>query len=189
MANQIFFSSDLHFMHDREFLYKPRGFNSIYEMNEAIVKNFNEVIDDDDDLYLLGDLMLNDNDAGMKLFNQLPGRKHLIIGNHDIDSRVELYKNGRQVVEILGYATMFRYKKFHFYLSHYPTMTSNLDDNGKLYKSVINLYGHTHQKTNFYNDIPFMYHVGLDSHNCYPVDIDTIIGDIIIKRDECLKML
>ena len=101
--DKIWFSSDLHLMHDRDFVYKPRGFNSVYEMNEQIIKNFNEVVDDGDDLYLLGDLMLNDNVAGMQLLNQLPGRKHIILGNHDTNTRVELYKTGRQVVEILGF--------------------------------------------------------------------------------------
>ena len=28
-----------------------------------------------------------------------------------------------------------------------------------------------------------MYHVGLDSHNCYPVNIDEIISDIQKQRD------
>ena len=32
-----------------------------------------------------------------------------------------------------------------------------------------------------------MYHVGVDSHNCYPVLLDTIIEDINQQAKECLK--
>ena len=47
---------------------------------------------------------------------------------------------------------------------------------------VINLFGHTHQTTNFYNDNPYMYHVGVDSHDCYPVLLEDILESIKIKR-------
>ena len=34
--SKIWFTSDLHFCHDRDFIYGPRGFKSVQEMNEAI---------------------------------------------------------------------------------------------------------------------------------------------------------
>ena len=49
---------------------------------------------------------------------------------------------------------------------------------------VINLYGHTHQTHNFYEDRYYMYHVGMDSHDCYPVHIDTILAEIKAKKEE-----
>ena len=54
---------------------------------------------------------------------------------------------------------------------------------------LVNLFGHTHQKTNFYNGIPFMYHVGVDSHLCYPVKIERIIEDIKNEIADCLDYL
>lgn len=48
----IYFSSDLHLNHAKDFIYKPRGFNNIFTMNETIIKNFNQIITYDDDLYL-----------------------------------------------------------------------------------------------------------------------------------------
>ena len=53
--NKIWFTSDLHFCHDREFIYGPRGFKSVHEMNDAIIKNFNDTVAWDDDLFILGD--------------------------------------------------------------------------------------------------------------------------------------
>ena len=46
-----------------------------------------------------------------------------------------------------------------------------------------------YQKTNFYEDRPYMYHVGLDSHDCYPVSMDQVIEDMNNKVTECKDML
>ena len=40
---------------------------------------------------------------------------------------------------------------------------------------TLNLYGHTHQKTDFYENKPFMFHCGMDSNNCCPILLDDII--------------
>ena len=73
-------------------------------------------------------------------------------------------------------------------MSHYPTFTANLEKES-LKQCTINLYGHTHQQSNFYNDIPFMYHVGVDSHNNCPVSIDEAIRDMYRKAEECKEQL
>ena len=66
----IYFSSDLHLNHNKPFLYEPRGFKDIYEMNEAIINNFHKIITPEDDLYLLGDTMLGNLEAGLHLFHE-----------------------------------------------------------------------------------------------------------------------
>ena len=38
---KIFITSDLHFFHNQSFIYEPRGFDNVYDMNNAIVKNWN----------------------------------------------------------------------------------------------------------------------------------------------------
>ena len=185
---QIWLSSDLHFGHDREFLWKPRRFISIQEHDEIIIKNWNNTVNPDDDVYLLGDLMLNNNEYGLECLKQLNGKLHLIRGNHDTDKRWELYSTLPNIVEKLGWAAALKYRKYHFYLSHFPTMTSNLEKES-LHQCTLNLYGHTHQTSNFYEDRPYMYHVGLDSHNNHPVLLDTIIDEMKSKVKECLDML
>ena len=182
---KIWISSDLHFGHDRGFLYEPRGFKTIEEHDEEIIKNWNELVAADDDVYLLGDLMLNDNEHGIECLKRLNGNLHFIRGNHDTDTRWVLYA---ELGKTLGWAYVIKYRKYHFYLSHYPTMTGNLEAES-LHQVAINLFGHTHQQHNFYQDIPFMYHVGMDSHNNKPVLLDDIIEDIKAKANECLEML
>lgn len=185
----IYVSSDTHFGHDRGFIYTPRGFKSIQENDEIIIERFNSIVRPDDDLYLLGDQMLGDNEYGLNCLRRLNGKLHIFWGNHDTDVRKQLYWDLPNLAEGYGYAGMLKYRKWRFYLSHYPTITDNLDDVSKPWQQVKNLYGHTHQKTNFYNDNPLMYHIGVDSHDCYPVSIDQVIEDIKCKFQECKELL
>lgn len=184
----IYITSDLHFCHDKEFLFKTRGFNNIEDHNKIIVSNWNSKVKDEDEVYVLGDLMLKDNDTGIALVRQLKGKIHIILGNHDTSVRIELYKTLPNVVEIV-YATQIKYKKLNFYLSHYPTLTGSGNLEKDLAKEwLINLHGHTHQSTNFYEDnYPFKYCVGLDSHNNQVVSLDQIIEDIKTKVKEITK--
>ena len=47
----IWFTSDLHLSHNKEFLYKPRGFSSVEEMNETIIENWNSLVSWDDEVW------------------------------------------------------------------------------------------------------------------------------------------
>ena len=182
---RIFVTSDLHFGHDRGFLYEPRGFDSVYDHDEGIIENWNNVVSPDDDVYVLGDLMLNDNAHGVECIKRLKGPIHIIYGNHDTDARKKFYD---ELGVVHGWADVIKYRKYNFYLSHFPTMTGNLEAES-LHQCMINLFGHTHQQFNFYQDMPFMYHVGCDSHNNTPVLLDDIIDDIKNKVKECKEML
>lgn len=183
----IYLTSDLHFCHDRGFIYKPRGFQCVNDMNKAIVDRWNDVVNTDDDVYILGDVMLNTNDYGVHLLQLLKGRIHITIGNHDTNARIELYKNCQNVDEVV-YASMIKYGDYRFWLGHYPTYTGDLHKKS-LKQMLCSAFGHTHQTSNFYNDIPFMYHVGVDSHNCTPVPIEQVIAGMELKMEECRRML
>ena len=187
--SKIYFTSDLHFGHDREFIYKPRGFENVEDMNKTILKNYKRIVTDEDTIYILGDLMLGDNDAGIAMLRELPGHKKIILGNHDTAARIELYKTIPNT-EILGYATVIKYRKMSFYLSHYPTLTSNLDEDKPLKTRTICLCGHSHYKNKFKDmDKGLVYYVEVDAHNCYPVSIDDIITEIktFISLDDNAK--
>ena len=183
----IYFTSDLHLNHNKEFIYKARDFTSVEDMNYTILQNLNEIVSKQDDLYILGDLILGGGDAleqSRKLISYLPGKIHIIRGNHDTDNRWELYKEFPQVVELQN-AAYLKYNNYHFYLSHFPSLTSNYDDNKPLKQKLINLCGHTHT-TNPFNDFDkgIIYHCEVDAHNCYPIDIDTILNEIKVKINE-----
>lgn len=185
----IFLTSDTHFGHDREFLWGPRGFTSSQEHDEAIIKNWNETVGPDDIVYHLGDLMLGDNAHGIECVKRLNGHIKLIRGNHDTDARWKLYATLPNVELIDGWAHVIKYKKYQFYLSHHPTLTSNLEKAPHLRMHLINLFGHTHQQTQFHNGIPFMFHVGLDSNGNKPVSIDDAIEAMKRETQICIDLL
>lgn len=172
----IYFTSDLHLNHDKEFVWKSRGFNSVEEMNEAIITAINYQVTPEDDLYILGDLCMgSDLEKNRELLSQLNGKLHIVLGNHDTANRRSMYETLPSIVEI-AYALPFKYGKYNFYLSHYPTITDN-EPNKSLKQQVINLHGHTHQRFWWNDNYKLMYHVGVDS---WPVTIVRHIDDILI---------
>lgn len=197
MSN-IWFTSDLHLNHQQEFLWGPRGFSNEQEMNEAIVERWNSVVKSDDIVYDLGDIALNDVTGTIDYLNKLNGTHYWLLGNHDTENKIEqlCHSCHKLIIPNEKYAMIIKAGKMSIYMSHYPTLTANFDDK-HFSRHVLSLHGHTHQQKNWlYPDNPFLYHVGLDSHNCTPVHIDEIVADVrnrwndlgmntdILKRDD-----
>lgn len=185
----IYFTSDLHFGHNKDFIYAARGFASFQEHDAAIIGNINEVVQENDTLYILGDIFLGkDYYYGIGCLEKINCKNiHIICGNHDTDNKIELYRECENVVEV-AFAARLKYRKVSFFLSHYPTITDNYDDNDdeKFIQHTVNLFGHTHQSERFYtfgNQMnPYMYNVSLDAHSNYPVSIDAIVDQIKVVR-------
>ena len=171
----IFLTSDWHFNHDKDFIYQPRGFTNVEEMNETIIKNHNSMVGPEDEVYALGDLMMRDNELGKECISRLNGKIHVVRGNHDTDSRVEIYKNIPNIVEVCE-AKFLKFKKWLFILSHYPTLVGNGDDP----KPVFNCHGHTHSPEIF--QFPDCYNVNPEAHNNFPILLDDIKAQIIARR-------
>ena len=179
----IFLTSDLHFSHIQPFCWEARGYTSPEHMNQEQIRKWNEVVSDEDEVWMLGDGMMNDNAAGIECFKQLKGKIHIIAGNHDTDARLQIYKD-------LGYDVQFahrlKYKKKSFYLSHYPTITANGEDEKALWQQVWNLCGHLHTTDPYYQmrqGFP-IYHIEVDAHDGYPVSLDKVIEQIKTFNDK-----
>ncbi len=173
----IYLISDTHFGHDKEFIYKPRGFKNVLEMNATEIKNWNKTVTPNDDIYMLGDFFLGTDMNFIKIIlERLNGKIHLIIGNHDAPAKLKLYRECSKIVE-MAWALQIEYNHRKYFLSHYPTFTADLTANNPQ-KCVFNLFGHTHSKAKFYEDKPYMYNVAADAHDCTPVSIEKIQEDI-----------
>lgn len=83
--------SDLHLGHDQPFIREKRGFSSIQEMNETIIKNIQAKVKENDVFYICGGPALGD--VGVELLSQIPGKVHVILGNHDMDRRRAIYES------------------------------------------------------------------------------------------------
>lgn len=128
-----FYISDLHFGHNNVLRFDNRPFDTVEEMNNKIIENWNSVVGNKDEVYILGDVFWK-NDLAEHILPKLKGNKHLIKGNHDklsdfmrkyyssIDEYKRIKDEGRDVI-----------------LSHYPI--AHWD--GQFHGSV-HLYGHIH---------------------------------------------
>lgn len=177
----IYFTSDWHFNHDKDFIWKKRGYNSVEEMNDDLINKICSTLDEGDELWVLGDLVMGDIDRAAAVLSRIPYSVHFLVGNHDTIRRINLYDslgwvNHERAIQVTD-------GSWDFYLSHYPTVTMNYDD-VKKHHPLINLHGHTHYQNKFYNDNPYMYNVGVDSQDGYPVSIDKIKADIKEKLNE-----
>ena len=171
--SKIWITSDAHFSHIQSFVWEARGYKSPEHMNEEQVRKWNEVVSKEDEVWFLGDGMMNDNVTGVDCFRKLNGKIHIVCGNHDSPARITLYRR-------LGYdvqdAKRLEYKKKNFLLTHEPAITSNGRFKG--WRDTVNIHGHTHQTENFTDGYALMYHAGVDSHDGYPVLLDDIIEEM-----------
>lgn len=146
-------------------------------MNTEIIRRHNEVVAPDDDIYVLGDLCMSaDLDGNKRLIESLKGNLHVLFGNHCTENRQNMYQECKNVVEICGYATILKYRKYRFYLSHYPCLTANTDDGKTLRECTLNLCGHYHTEDCFADwNKGRVFHCEVDTNNCYPWNLDNII--------------
>ena len=181
IEKKIWFTSDTHFGHQKEFLWAPRGFNSIEEHDEMIIRNWNEVVGPNDDVYHLGDVFLGDTTEVINLVHNLNGKIRLAIGNHDTDARLKelsLLSN----IEDIQFGYRLKMGKSTFLLTHYPQLTGNYD-NSKTYS----IHGHTHLPSHFMEGYDLTYNVSCEAQNCTPINIENIKPSILMYRTELDK--
>ena len=80
---RIFVSSDEHFCHPRILFYARRPFNSIQEMEQVIVKNWNSIVSPEDVVIVCGDFAFVGVKKSKQILDSLNGTKILVLGNHD----------------------------------------------------------------------------------------------------------
>lgn len=78
-----FFTSDTHFGHFNIIRYCKRNFLSLEEMDQYIIKKWNEKIGHKDEVYHLGDFAIGSSRDVLKYRWQLNGNIYLLRGNHD----------------------------------------------------------------------------------------------------------
>ncbi len=140
-----YYISDMHFFHESlNVQMDNRGFESLEQMHEYMIKQWNKKVRRGDDVVILGDFSMGKGTETNEILQRLNGAKYLIEGNHD------KFLNDRKFDK-----TLFRWikpyeelkdNKRKIILSHYPIMFYNgqnrLDSEGNP-KSYM-LYGHVH---------------------------------------------
>lgn len=131
----IFFTADLHFGHDK--LVARRGFDSVEEMDETLIDNWNARITDADTVYIAGDMFVCPVRRIRAILDRLAGIKILAVGNHDRTwirhrSLTSAFREIAPVVEYFG-------SRDTVVVTHYPMLDWYRRRHG-----AIQVYGHVH---------------------------------------------
>jgi calcineurin-like phosphoesterase family protein len=82
-AMTLFLTSDLHLGHENIISYCDRPYDSVPQMNADLVNRWNEVVEPDDVVIVVGDLAMGRLDESLGYVSRLAGDKMLVPGNHD----------------------------------------------------------------------------------------------------------
>jgi calcineurin-like phosphoesterase family protein len=176
---KIYITSDTHFGHENSLrwtdsdgqLIRGRVFQSVQEMNDCILTNWNEVVRPHDIVYHLGDVYWKGKTGGgAECLPKLHGRKRLVLGNHD-NGKDQLLQ---QTFQKISAWRMF--SEFDVVLSHVPLM---IPTDGRF---KYNIHGHTHQQP----DCDYKHlNVSVERWGYAPINLEYLVSEL--KKKELMR--
>lgn len=150
----IWVTADHHFNHKNIIKYCKRPFKTVEEMNEFMIKKWNEKAKKEDLVIHLGDFCLGNKEKIREVRKRLNGTIILIKGNHDKAVKEDfIIINGNIQIE-------------NFLFSHRPLPKKEIP------KGFINVHGHIHEKNSLLG-----INVGVDKTNYEPIELNKILND------------
>lgn len=169
--SNIWFTADLHFGHDKIIEYCNRPFKNASVMDKQLIRNWNECVEEEDVVYVVGDFCLKT--AAHRgyfegIMQKLKGTKILIPGNHEVD-KYTFYCGDRGI----GFLSIhYPYLEVgQFIVCHDPALS--VVDRKKWF-----ICGHVHDLFHIFKNV---FNVGVDVNDYKPVsiyEITTRIGNI-----------
>jgi len=178
-SHKVYFTSDTHFNHAKNFIFEARGYKSVQEHNDALIAKINEVVRPQDTLFHLGDFCLNITPTE---FNEILARINCnniayIWGNHNSCIRryyedvitteygkdIEVYPYAVGKITYLGYYKELIVNGQMIVIHHYPHQIWN-----QMQKGAWQLSGHSHYTnptTQLDNPDNKILDVGWDGHS------------------------
>lgn len=189
-GDNIFFTSDTHFCHANIIKLCGRPFSDVEEMNEVLIKNWNNTVGPNDIIYHLGDFCFGGSSAWHSIAGRLNGRIHLIVGNHDEKNLRQSYEN---LFEEITPQARLSIEGYNIYLNHYPFMCY---PGYKPY--TIQLFGHIHSSHSKFDGLdsviakeslqPSQYDVGVDWNDYAPVSWSKVLEKIKYQKENNVNM-
>lgn len=135
----ILYTSDLHFGHENVIRFDNRPFRSVSEMDYTLIHLWNSRVQKDDIVYIVGDFAYRNARPAEWYLQQLQGKKHLLIGNHDQNllnspTAVRYFES----IEKMCHVTDGQHQ---ICLCHFPICEWNGYRKGHLH-----IYGHIHNR-------------------------------------------
>lgn len=183
--DNLFFTSDTHFYHNNIIKYCDRPFDSIEQMNNSLIENWNSVIAEDSIVFHLGDFCMGGKDW-CPILEKLNGIKYLVTGNHDKvkDEYLSYFKGvyeGFHMIEV---------GKKKLVLTHFPLLVFH----GFGKEQIWNIHGHIHStkkkcdlsempgfKSYLTTALPNQYDVGVDFNDYTPISYRSLESKVITQ--------
>ena len=171
-TKSVFVISDLHLDHANIITYCQRPFDSVREMNEVLIKNWNNVVKPDDLVFFVGDMALGSSDEYIAVLN---GNIYFIWGNHDETSDPDS----------MHASVPYSYKGIDFLFIHEPEMTPSE------FKGWV-IHGHHHnnnlKKFPFFDPDKKRINVSVELVKYQPVSLDYIHCLIIDRHEKIVRL-
>ena len=189
----IYFISDTHFGHSNIINICQRPFESIEQMDNVLIDNWNNIVTNNDIVYIVGDFAGDNADADYYL-DKLNGKKILILGNHDRNWIKKLYKRKNwDIFKDPDYKLLI--KKGYFYdikhytekvingqfftICHYPMI--DFAFSSKLFGEKFGFHIHGHIHNNLKEEFKYLFRAfntlncGVEINNYKPVNLEELI--------------
>lgn len=171
MGVREFVIADTHFNHANIIKYEDRPFNTVEEMNGALINNWNSIVKERDKIYVLGDFAFGNLEYIEELISNLNGYKVLIMGNHD--RRIK--KSSKWWID-RGFNEASKYpiiKDNKIVMQHEPALLQDMIKSNYTY-----LYGHVHSASNYKTVTSFSACVCVERWDYKPVLLSKLIKEI-----------
>ena len=184
----VWFTSDTHFLHENIIRFCNRPFSSIHEMNEELIRRRNETVPEEGVVFHLGDFASGGAKEWNEVMFRLNGKIYLILGNHDMK---QMKQGFMQRFEHVTQQMTIRVGGQSIILNHNPFLTY-----GGCYRNTWQLFGHVHSGplsdqgkdlTRLQVLFPRQYDVGVDNNDYRPVSflqVKTKIEEQIRKAEK-----
>jgi len=184
--HNVFFTSDQHFMHYNVIEFCNRPFDDLNHMHKTMIDNWNQVVNFEDHVFMLGDFCFGDKAQWLYFLERLNGNIYLVYGNHDKSIAGNFVREAHMMNLFIIDPEVKGGQRIS--LCHYPMLSWYQSHNGAWM-----LYGHLHGKlvnTDLGDgdyDIrdkitPYHVDVGVDLHNFYPVSYHQVKAIINAKK-------
>ena len=165
-------TSDLHFGHKNIMSFCPdsraRFRNDLNYMNEQMVKEWNDLIDPEDTVYILGDVAFMSGSDAAKMVMRLNGVKILVRGNHDRKTLMDVnFRNA--FAEVHEYLDI-NYNGTKVVMFHYP-----IAEWDQMHRGAVHLHGHLHGGIS-----------GMEKYRCRDMGMDAT-GRIAVSMEDAIR--
>lgn len=185
----LYFIADYHLRHKNVLDFEDRPYESIEEMEEDFIAKWNNVVNEEDTVVLVGDIIFHGKKHHwIELLTKLKGKKILVKGNHDDSKAVQNLVEEGYLEEYHEVGYMFKENKMLYWVTHYPM---EIEERPRKFS----IHGHIHNKPSRYmnqinvgvdslifKDVPFGQPIPFTRIEEYVEAIEPLLEEQYIKR-------